>query len=585
MTVEYIGDRYVPKFADPVEWDNTRSYEALMIVTNQGNSYTSKQAVPAGIDIADTSYWANTGNYDAQIEQYRQDVQKFDGRMSSIESNAVFKDKVYTKDEIDDSLSLKLNLNDYTRSNDINVVEKGVDNTGASPASGKLQEIIDNIVSVGKAPNEYCLYIPQGVYIFNSTVTVPPTDFNIHILASPAAIFRVDLNVTLDSMFVYSASDSLRQYNVFSGGILEGRGKTSKCLTLKSNFNIKVHNTTLSKAVDCMLDASQGSCSVLSGLNIWGGDWNAGTDNNLTNTGIRLAHDTQLTNCRIMHCANGISPEGYSTISNLYMYAGNNQENRITNGFYFEHSNVELNMSSVFLDSFQHYFEAASTGKTNIRLTGSGLFCYANPNEVPSAPLTIFNMADRYTVDNIVSKHISMPHSYRYSSGAGLITPFELGATEYSKDTIIDNDNVLVSNNKYTSRGFPVVDAKIGVKDIYMLRIGYIESFLGWEFNKVSIYGDRMQSITDLYISWSLASRVVYTYTSNDTIKIRVWIDKKTDSNGRKYIYISTKALGIDGGVRCAVTTGYAGLHFINNDTTQYPIDTSDTSPYIEITE
>lgn len=80
---QYIGARYVPLFADPLQWDNERTYEPLTIVQHQGNSYTSRQAVPTGIDITNESYWALTGNYNAQIEQYRAEVQTFDGRITA----------------------------------------------------------------------------------------------------------------------------------------------------------------------------------------------------------------------------------------------------------------------------------------------------------------------------------------------------------------------------------------------------------------------------------------------------------------------------------------------------------------------
>lgn len=73
----YIGARYVPKFADPTEWNNTKTYEPLTIVSYQGNSYTSKTFVPVGIDILNDTYWANTGNYNAQVEQYRQDIKNY----------------------------------------------------------------------------------------------------------------------------------------------------------------------------------------------------------------------------------------------------------------------------------------------------------------------------------------------------------------------------------------------------------------------------------------------------------------------------------------------------------------------------
>lgn len=79
---EYVGARYVPLFADPLQWSNTRTYEPLTIVVNQGNSYTSRQFVPTGIDISNEDFWALTGNYNAQVEQYRQEVLAFDGRIT-----------------------------------------------------------------------------------------------------------------------------------------------------------------------------------------------------------------------------------------------------------------------------------------------------------------------------------------------------------------------------------------------------------------------------------------------------------------------------------------------------------------------
>lgn len=75
---QYIGARYVPLFGrkgeSSIEWDNKAPYEPLTIVIHAGNSYTSRQYVPADIDITDESYWALTGNYNAQVEQYRRET-------------------------------------------------------------------------------------------------------------------------------------------------------------------------------------------------------------------------------------------------------------------------------------------------------------------------------------------------------------------------------------------------------------------------------------------------------------------------------------------------------------------------------
>lgn len=102
---EYIGARYVPIFDGA--WDNTKAYEPLTVVEYQGDSYTSRQAVPVGIAITNEQYWVETGNYSAQIEAYRQEVQAYNNRIATLEgkfpvaandiaSNAVTSAKIAT---------------------------------------------------------------------------------------------------------------------------------------------------------------------------------------------------------------------------------------------------------------------------------------------------------------------------------------------------------------------------------------------------------------------------------------------------------------------------------------------------------
>lgn len=98
---QYIGSRYVPIFADPIEWDIHRSYESLTIVTHDGESYTSKCNVGPGIDITNERYWAKTGAYNAQVEQYKNEVKDLSSQVSGFASdNAEFREKIdqFTKD-------------------------------------------------------------------------------------------------------------------------------------------------------------------------------------------------------------------------------------------------------------------------------------------------------------------------------------------------------------------------------------------------------------------------------------------------------------------------------------------------------
>lgn len=98
---QYVGSRYVPIFADPIEWDIHRSYESLTIVTHDGESYTSKCNVGPGVDITNTRYWAKTGAYNAQLEQYKNEVKDLSSQVTGFASdNAEFREKIdqFTKD-------------------------------------------------------------------------------------------------------------------------------------------------------------------------------------------------------------------------------------------------------------------------------------------------------------------------------------------------------------------------------------------------------------------------------------------------------------------------------------------------------
>lgn len=81
---EYIGPLVGPVFADPAEWTPTRSYEALTIVLNEGNSYTARQDVPIGVQLTNTDYWLETGNFNGQLEGYRKEVLKYSNQVDNV---------------------------------------------------------------------------------------------------------------------------------------------------------------------------------------------------------------------------------------------------------------------------------------------------------------------------------------------------------------------------------------------------------------------------------------------------------------------------------------------------------------------
>jgi hypothetical protein len=139
-TTQYIGARYVPLFADPIEWDKTQQYEPLTIVTNNGNSYTSRQFVPAGIEITNDAFWALTGNFNAQVEQYRKEVTAYDGRITAAQTDA-------TNAQTDATNALSL-----AHTNETNIASNDAELAGT--ADSGLKMLITNETSRATAAEE-----------------------------------------------------------------------------------------------------------------------------------------------------------------------------------------------------------------------------------------------------------------------------------------------------------------------------------------------------------------------------------------------------------------------------------------------
>lgn len=103
---QYVGARYVPKIMG--EWNKALQYEALCVVTHMGNSFTSKVPVPANVEINNTDYWVNTGNYNAQLEEYRKEALAAKELANNTNSNLqeFKKNQTNTNTEINNKINL-----------------------------------------------------------------------------------------------------------------------------------------------------------------------------------------------------------------------------------------------------------------------------------------------------------------------------------------------------------------------------------------------------------------------------------------------------------------------------------------------
>lgn len=89
----YIGARYVPKFFEGVggsaEWVSGVPYDPLTIVSYNNASYTSKKPVPAtvGSPNENPEYWVLTGNYNAQVEEIKTEIDDVKTALSAVSTD------------------------------------------------------------------------------------------------------------------------------------------------------------------------------------------------------------------------------------------------------------------------------------------------------------------------------------------------------------------------------------------------------------------------------------------------------------------------------------------------------------------
>lgn len=199
---QYIGARYVPKVIG--EWDNNISYEALSIVTNLGNSYTSKKPVPIGVDIHDDEYWVLTGNYSGQLQEILNTLKEY-----------------------------------------INVTENGVKNDG-SDCTVALQALIS------ANPNR-TLYFPSGDYGISATIKTSPLidEVTSMVFDSNAKVINLGIN---DGSPMFSFG-TLKTPNDFQGinssyvfgGVFDCKNFNCDGIEIDRCFDLTLYNVTVNK--------------------------------------------------------------------------------------------------------------------------------------------------------------------------------------------------------------------------------------------------------------------------------------------------------------------------------------------------
>lgn len=81
----YIGARYTPKFEG--EWKANKEYAALSVVYYNNKSYVSRKTVPTGTAVTETEFWVESADWNAQVEQYNQNVAQYKTQVDTYQSS------------------------------------------------------------------------------------------------------------------------------------------------------------------------------------------------------------------------------------------------------------------------------------------------------------------------------------------------------------------------------------------------------------------------------------------------------------------------------------------------------------------
>ena len=87
LGIQQTGPRTVIVPADPIIWQEDRSYEYLTLVTSIdfGQAYISKRDVPSGTPLTDTNYWIPSASYNAQLAEVQKTIKSVQTDMTNLE--------------------------------------------------------------------------------------------------------------------------------------------------------------------------------------------------------------------------------------------------------------------------------------------------------------------------------------------------------------------------------------------------------------------------------------------------------------------------------------------------------------------
>lgn len=223
---KYIGARYAPKFMGA--WDKTIEYAALSVVYTNDQSYVSRKTVPANTEITNTEFWIKSADWNAQVTQYQQSVERYEAEVLEYAEtvNSLVGKTVYTYNTKDDMVADKrVQLNDtlmtcgYAKVND---------------KKGSFYKVVANTSAKAIA-------LQNNLFALPFELTASATDSDI---ATPQQFGAVGDGIADDTAAVQAALNSDKGIVVIRAGTYN----VKSTLSLTNNVCVYMANNAILKA-------------------------------------------------------------------------------------------------------------------------------------------------------------------------------------------------------------------------------------------------------------------------------------------------------------------------------------------------
>lgn len=462
---QYIGARYVPIFGrvneDSMEWNNSAPYEPLTIVLYQGNSYTSRQHVPAGIEITNEQYWANTGNYNAQIEQCRQDVLRCDERATAAQDSADGANSklgamgVHTNNDGEALLRRIRGIDTRTTLNTSVLQEFNADTV---PRADRLKKQLHNAVLLGVDVDqqitdpsqagvsdkinellaEYDLYFPSGTYHLDKPIQTQGHSMT----CDDGAVFVADKPMDYMCDMTITGRPA-----AISGGIWDGKDNANSAFTVHTENGQAnkafITDMYIRNALEYAISAPNYHLLRVRNVVIDGvAKQQAGRG------GIDMNYDCFIDNVTVFACQYGFKSRGYNQFSNCYYWAGTsfaNQDgtNKWETSMFIGASDCIFALNSVYADCPTYVFDL--DGKTSVI---GNMYWYSNTNDAKtSLQCLVKNSGGTYFYNSLFS-NITQNATIKTNDTP---LPHFFGDFIFNKPNAINDANNLFGSNNHKS--------------------------------------------------------------------------------------------------------------------------------------